>query len=553
MRIQWQTDCVFIHTTASFTFKHTEGISIDVCGHACLNHSPACSFFYHTNDNCYLMLGFILMEPSTGHFSPLFDELNSAINSDSKPSCGYVIPLRLWRQSTEDKRVLLLPTCTYVPFIIHGPNWNGGLSSISTCQTACLEDYQCSAFGYNEDDDFKCIVPDADNRWNHQKKYLNFQYTHPESSSQCGVVTSRIWQEAVTTRYKINYNKETFPLNETYFWQNNCMFISKVIDIELIFNISIDQCVSICANDSSYCNHFNYILHYDYDIPESTCHLMLAPDVVERVYYADEVDDGGQLRTRFACGFLANRVGRWEQLGDDERVMVQYECDLLGSSDNGTDVSFADSFSSCQTACLDDYRCNAFSYVEELCGLPFRNLAISQDLSVMLNIHSLLRHRSPFFRNGSISIDSSRLHSSVCGVITTRNWNFGLLLHDSNNNSLGYVSQINCKFNHQHINYNIEQFPPKFNASFMDCISYCFSSIRCTHFTYLQHGVCYMMIMNTSTLMDRVMNEESSCGYIPSRLEASGDGIQTIDASNVPSNVNILTFIVLSVVIFFFM
>ena len=540
-RIQWQNDCNFLQSTVSISFKQFEGITVDDCANFCLNNSSACSFFVHRqyDNNCFLLLGFTTA-PSEGSYIPI-DQLNNNRSDDSDQlSCGYVIPLRLWRQSTEDKRILLLSNCTYVPPLIHGRKWNKRLSSISSCQTACLDDYQCSAFSYNEnDDDEKCIVPNVEDSWSHEKKNLNFQ-DDPDSSSECGVVTSRIWQEAITTRYKINYNNETYSFHENYFRQTDCSFNSTVVDIDWIFNIPIEQCVSICADDGSYCSHFNYIFHLESsgDTIGSTCHLMLAPVGVERVYYPEEFDGDGHLSNRFTCGFVPSKAHRWKQLGDDERVVVQYECNLFGSSDNGTDVIHTDSFRSCQIACLEDHRCNAFSYVEELCVLPFRDSTIGNDFSLYLNINSLLQVRMPF---------SSRLHRSVCGVVSTRNWNFGLLNDDHNKS---YVSQINCAFN-QH---QIIQFPPEFNTTFMDCVSYCFNSIGCTHFNYYYklNGTCYLMIMNASVSMDRVAVEGSSCGYIPNRLEtSSSDGIQQTAKNGASSTVNIVAFIVPALVIFF--
>jgi len=271
---------------------------------------------------------------------------------------------------------------------------------------------------------------------------------------------------------------------------------------------------------------------------------MLAPVGVERVYYPEEFDGDGHSSNRFTCGFVPSKAHRWKQLGDDERVMVQYECNLFGSSDNGTDVIHTDSFRSCQIACLDDHRCNAFSYVEELCVLPFRDSTIANDLSVYLNINSLLQVRMPFYRNESISSEEirSRLHRSVCGVVSTRNWNFGLLNDDHNKS---YVSQINCAFNQHQI--NIEQFPPELNTTFLDCVSYCFNSTGCTHFNYYYklNGICYLMIMNASVSMDRVAVEGSSCGYIPNRLEtSSSDGIQQIAKNGAFYTWNIVAFIV---------
>ena len=176
-QIIWRKNCVFDNYT--FSIEHKEMGAAEECALLCFNDGLVCSHFNHVDDKCYLMLA----QYSTKPTEITAEKMNS--------TCGYV-PTRIWYQSTDDERILLRSNCTFPS----SPAANGDqeldyTKSLSHCQTECLNEDQCNAFSYNQEDG-KCLI-NVQKVEMDLKTDLHFQSTS-SSSSSCGVISRDIWQ-----------------------------------------------------------------------------------------------------------------------------------------------------------------------------------------------------------------------------------------------------------------------------------------------------------------------------------------------------------------------
>ena len=175
------------------------------------------------------------------------------------------------------------------------------------------------------------------------------------------------------------------------------------------------------------------------------------------------------------------------------------------------------SFSSCQTACLNDHQCNAFSYEE---GNSSRCIISNQPLDFIDSFVRLFAFESSFrlpqrYWNISVTGDHN------CAVILNRNWNKLVLNQgDDGDNRTTIVYQDDCDFNSR---FDFEN--PTITKSFNDCVMHCVTLKRCTHFSYSSSNeICN--VKNALLLTDRLeVGGGIICGYLPDRQPKSEDSL----------------------------
>lgn len=196
------------------------------------------------------------------------------------------------------------------------------------------------------------------------------------------------------------------------------------------------------------------------------------------------------------CGYAPNRIWR-TSIGDD-RVLVRSNCSFPSSTNERDVIRNEKSFTSCQSVCLDDHRCNAFSYDkdEKKCVLPYKRSEYESRVGPLIIEQELFKLHPP-----TLSLSES----ADCAVVSTRSWS-----EQSANN---IYFQRDCEFKGFDI---LKLQEPK------DCAQSCFDNPQCTHFTYYtENTTCHLK--NAPLLNHRVPLSESltsRCGYIPDRLNS---------------------------------
>ena len=138
--------------------------------------------------------------------------------------------------------------------------------------------------------------------------------------------------------------------------------------------------------------------------------------------------NAGDSRRGWTCGYISGR--NWEKTSDDKQILIRSNCEFPYSTDNdGTDApSFEKSFDSCQNICLNDRRCNAFSFhtIHERCFIPYKSLEFTETSLSLLNFAELFRRRNT----------KNVMVFSKCGVIPIRNWKIDLLYLKGNDEKI---------------------------------------------------------------------------------------------------------------------
>ena len=241
-------------------------------------------------------------------------------------------------------------------------------------------------------------------------------------------------------------------------WQNGCNYNLTVVDIKT--DIKLDECSRECI-DRQMCSHFSS--------DGTKCFLMLGTQSAQPIMEGNE----------WICGYLPKRIWHHHHVG----ILVQSNC-TFKNYESPSDVHNNETIlfsSSCQTACLEDHRCNAFSHD------PDNGLCVIE--------HST-----------SYSLPPGRAStSSECAVISNRIWQQG---HHGR-----ILYSTNCNFD----GFDIEAEPRHLIRNEDDCVSYCLNNIHCTHFSYYHHNeTCYTK--NAPLNINRVQAMGGYCGYIPNRL-----------------------------------
>ena len=246
--------------------------------------------------------------------------------------------------------------------------------------------------------------------------------------------------------------------NGQILWKDNCDFDTTVnVGWKLLNTIESIRCGSFCLNNSA-CSHFSQT--------KDKCYLKLAA-----------LESTNPISSpMITCGYIPARI--WRQSTVDQRILVQSNCTFAFNNVSKVISDANNSLNLCQKACLDDHRCNAFSYTDGKCTV---NLPIGS-----------LEWTDPHF-----VIESS----SYCGVILTRIWIRSQRLGNK------VLWQNNCDFE----GYEMGNLP---SLSSDNCESYCSAYPRCTHFSY-QHGTCYLKNVTSSQADPVKLARTGFCGFIP--------------------------------------
>ena len=411
--------------------------------------------------------------------------------------------------------------------------------SFDLCRNACINNYQCSAFSYNEEDG-KCVIIAQKGA----VSWIDQHFQSVSSWSSCGVVTSRIW---------IMKSRN----NKLYFMQRNCDFNGFDIE-EPHQEKSFDDCLIFCLN-SSRCTHFSYHESGKCNVKnvstptdrvpatkDVTCGYISDPlnsvewSVMGQIHWRDhcvfinaiyigintgitKADECGSIcwnnsacthfihvgercglmfprestdsvesipaiKDQFVCGYVPSR--NWSESTDDHQVLVQSSCTFSSTSTDGRVLRSENSLSSCQKTCRSNYQCNAFSYDTANEGKCVINAPKGPQ-----------PWNDPHFHSSSYSLSSS------CGVVTSRIWK-----SDTLDNQI-YLWQRYCSFDESS---DIEEARTVGNVH--ACISQCINNTKCTHFSFYENNAtCH--VKNAQALTDRVFTEDAIvCGYLHDRL-----------------------------------
>ena len=546
-------------------------ITAEECTSKCLDH-PACNHFNYYHDDrpnhtnsCYLRNLIAKLMPETTSLQWELDR--------EQFRCGYV-PNRLWQTSIDDNRVLVRSNCSF-PSSTNERDVIRHEKSFTSCQSACLDDHRCNAFSYDKEERkcvlpykrseyesrlgplsikqelFKlhpptsslsgsadCAVVSTRN-WDHRVsdaiiyaqsdcEFKGFDilvlhnqtncfqscfdnqrcshFTHFDQfgnrtchlknapvltdrvptqerlASLCGYIPDRLNSEWNTTRTRIR--------DETGLWRNDCDF---ALPIETKLNTTSAADCELKCFTSSTCNYFSH--------DGINCYLMLELELAQPKFKG---------KKGWTCGYDPGKI--WKKSSEDDRILIMPQCTFLSSSVVArNEVINETSFSSCQSSCLEDHRCNAFSYDTDhkQCFIPHKAKEFEASWDY-LSFSELFRLRSPM----------KTLFDRQCAVISTRNWKVDMRQIDSNSSVL--LHQDDCDFN---IGFDIEE--PTEQKSFNDCIARCFSLKQCSHFSYSSSSrICYLKKAQARKRLrtDRVAAVGGRmCGYIPDRSISTDD------------------------------
>jgi hypothetical protein len=117
------------------------------------------------------------------------------------------------------------------------------------------------------------------------------------------------------------------------------------------------------------------------------------------------------MKVRHADSF---RVKFWKKSIEDDRIAVMKTNCAFPSSADGIEINLLKSFSACQSVCIEDHRCSAFSYnvIDGKCVLPHRANRVEKILGP-LNLNYLFLLRSPIYSSSA---------NANCAVVVTRVW-----------------------------------------------------------------------------------------------------------------------------------
>ena len=160
------------------------------------------------------------------------------------------------------------------------------------------------------------------------------------------------------------------------------------------------------------------------------------------------------------CGFIPSQI--WKKSIEDDRIAVMKTNCAFPSSADGLEINLLKSFAACQSVCIEDHRCSAFSYnvIDGKCVLPHR---ANRDEKILgpLNLNYLFLLRSPIYSSSA---------NANCAVVVTRVWQAD--------------GDANCEFNK---GIDIEE-PKKLNSS-VECEDQCTAdNPLCTHFTHYENN-----------------------------------------------------------------
>ena len=237
----------------------------------------------------------------------------------------------------------------------------------------------CRAFSYNKDQK-QCIIPQKSSvRLDDLSLNELFRLRRPINvssgkSSQCGVISNRIWQKGY----------------HFFLFQDDCNFHGVDFE-ELHRKIPFNRCAAKCLLNSS-CKYFSY--RYDGN-GTGTCHL--SKNVSARV---DRVQSA--ITTGSACGLILKRPNsppeesstEWNGTG---QIRWRNDCVFLNSFDIDEKHDTA-TVEMCGSFCLDNPACTHFFLKRRSCTLLF-----------------------DYESTRSIEIPTST-NEFKCGYVTTRIW-----------------------------------------------------------------------------------------------------------------------------------
>jgi len=474
--IVWRNDCPFSSGDNKDVAELEGTTSAEDCGKQCLNH-PTCNHFnyYRQNESliqnavCNLKnwIGDVMMDPST------------ELGSSKGPRCGF-IPMRIWQKSLDDNRILVRSNCSF-PSSTNGRDVIRYEKSFISCRNACLDDHRCNAFSYDREDS-KCVMPHQRSEYESHLGPLEINdlfRLHPPTVSLSGGADCAV----VSTR-----NSRT--KSELGIRKNDCDF---ALPFETKFNMTADDCELQCFTATT-CNYFSH--------DGTNCFFMFELELVQPIFKG---------KNGWTCGYDHNKI--WNKSSDDKRILTKSNCTFPSASPFGNkDISNETSFSSCLSVCLDDYKCNAFSYNRDdnSCVMPHKSSNFKTSWT-HLSLSELFRLRGP--------LDTQQSNSSQCAVVSTRNWKVDVHPTDDGNSSV-VLYQNDCDFN---MAFNIEE--PQKLKSLDDCVTYCFNVTQCTHFSYNStNSIC--RVKKAPALTGRLaVSGDKTCGYIPDRLQQDEEDV----------------------------
>ena len=382
-------------------------------------------------------------------------------------------------------------------------------NSLDDCESLCFNNPRCTHFSYHNVDQ-KCYL----------KKASLETVPVPKNGSWCGYFPLKFQSEEIS-----NWNITTINNKTVISFRKGCDFPLK--SLSSTPNISADDCMRKCEGRED-CNYFSH----EGGENNNQCHLMFGFGLVQR--------REDKSKTGWTCGYVPKRIWKKSKIPvTDQRILASPpNCEFLSSDDNGTATNNPDvinkiSFTLCQSDCLADHRCNAFSYVfshpVRKCVLPHKAKQFETNFKLS-TLGELLRRRR-FIEGDSVP--------AACFIMPLRIWKTDLI-------GDGVLFQNDCNFDN---GFNIQE--PMKQKSFNDCVSHCFNVSRCTHFSYSKSNeMC--SLKKAPALTERMATEDGEiCGFIPSRRNITDGLPDWVSALISLAAVAIVILVIVSVVAFY--